>query len=180
MLGGTGHCVHPYCPANLDGGETGTFCRTDTILSTCSLGQYTEGDCGACTVVLADRTADGTPTYRAVNSCLVPIAQCEGRRVVTVEGLAKGAVLTELQRMFVERGGAQCGICTPGMLVSATALLARGRTTIVIAHRLSTVLAADQILVFDRGQVVASGNHAELYAGNALYQSLYDRQHGAA
>jgi carbon-monoxide dehydrogenase small subunit len=77
-----------------------------------------EGECGACSVLL-----DG----RSVNSCLVPAAQAEGARIVTVEGLAKGARLNALQQAFVELGGAQCGICTPGMLVSATELLARTR-----------------------------------------------------
>ena len=73
-----------------------------------------EGECGACTVLL-----DGVP----VNSCLVAAGQCVGREILTVEGLANGDELSELQRCFVESGGAQCGICTPGMLVSAEALL---------------------------------------------------------
>ena len=55
-----------------------------------------------------------------------------------------------------------------------------GKTVLIIAHRFSTIRDASMILVFDRGQVVAAGTHAELYAGNALYQSLYDRQHSAA
>jgi aerobic carbon-monoxide dehydrogenase small subunit len=75
-----------------------------------------EGECGSCTVLL-----DGEP----VNACLVAIGQCEGRRVVTVEGLASNGTLTPLQSCFVSEGGAQCGICTPGMLVSAQALLER-------------------------------------------------------
>jgi len=69
-----------------------------------------EGECGACTVVL-----DG----RAVNSCLVPLAQARGARVDTIEGL-KGR--HPLQKAFAERGGAQCGICTPGMVMAAAAL----------------------------------------------------------
>jgi carbon-monoxide dehydrogenase small subunit len=73
-----------------------------------------EGECGACTVLL-----DGLP----VNSCLVAAGQCVGRDIVTVEGLATGDELTLLQRCFVDAGAAQCGICTPGMLVSAEALL---------------------------------------------------------
>jgi carbon-monoxide dehydrogenase small subunit len=73
-----------------------------------------DGACGACTVLL-----DGLP----VNSCLVAAGQCEGRELVTVEGLAGRGDLSELQACFVSGGGAQCGICTPGMLLSADALL---------------------------------------------------------
>jgi len=72
-----------------------------------------EGECGACTVLL-----DGEP----VNSCLVPAAQAAGAKVVTVEGLAQGPALSLLQRAFVERGGTQCGICTPGVVMAAAVL----------------------------------------------------------
>ncbi len=75
-----------------------------------------EGECGACTVLI-----DGLP----VNSCLVPVVQLEGATVVSVEGLAEGEQLSTLQRVFVEAGGAQCGICTPGILLAARALLDR-------------------------------------------------------
>jgi carbon-monoxide dehydrogenase small subunit len=75
-----------------------------------------EGECGACSVLL-----DGVP----VNACLVAVGQCEGSEIVTVEGLSHGEDLSELQQRFIEDGGAQCGICTPGMLVSAEALLRR-------------------------------------------------------
>jgi CO/xanthine dehydrogenase Mo-binding subunit/aerobic-type carbon monoxide dehydrogenase small subunit (CoxS/CutS family) len=74
------------------------------------------GDCGACTVLL-----DG----RQVCSCLVPVGQVESRTVVTVEGLARNGVLSDLQLAFHTHGAAQCGICTPGMLVAASDLLAR-------------------------------------------------------
>ncbi|MEO8055524.1 MAG: (2Fe-2S)-binding protein [Acidobacteriota bacterium] len=74
-----------------------------------------EGECGSCTVLL-----DGAP----VNACLVLFGQVEGRAVTTVEGLGDGAHLSPLQEAFVKEGGAQCGICTPGFLVSAEALLA--------------------------------------------------------
>jgi carbon-monoxide dehydrogenase small subunit len=73
-----------------------------------------EGECGACTVLL-----DGRP----VNSCLVASAQCSGRRVTTVEGLAAGGVPNAVQRALVTRGGAQCGICTPGIAVCASAII---------------------------------------------------------
>lgn len=73
-----------------------------------------EGECGACSVLI-----DGA----VVNSCLVAVGQVEGRNLVTVEGLADGGQLTALQQAFIERGAAQCGICTPGMLLAAHALL---------------------------------------------------------
>lgn len=73
-----------------------------------------EGECGACTILL-----DGVP----VNSCLVALGQCAGREVTTVEGLGDARHLTPLQEAMVTEGGAQCGICTPGMLLSAEALL---------------------------------------------------------
>jgi carbon-monoxide dehydrogenase small subunit len=73
-----------------------------------------EGECGSCTVLL-----DGDP----VNACLVPIGQCQGREITTVEGLGEAAHLSPLQRCFIDEGGAQCGICTPGMLIAAEALL---------------------------------------------------------
>ena len=72
------------------------------------------GDCGSCTVLL-----DGKP----VNSCLVLAAQADGREVSTVEGLADGDRLHPLQVSFIEKGAIQCGFCSPGMLLSAKALL---------------------------------------------------------
>ena len=75
-----------------------------------------EGECGACTVLV-----DG----RVVNSCLVPAAQVQGSEIITIEGLAQGEELSPLQAAFVAHNGAQCGFCTPGMLVAATDLLNR-------------------------------------------------------
>jgi CO/xanthine dehydrogenase Mo-binding subunit/aerobic-type carbon monoxide dehydrogenase small subunit (CoxS/CutS family) len=74
------------------------------------------GDCGACTVLL-----DG----RQVCACLTAVAQVEGHALQTVEGLARGTQLDRLQQAFLAHGAAQCGICTPGMLMAATSLLAR-------------------------------------------------------
>ena len=72
------------------------------------------GECGACTVLL-----DGEP----VNSCLVFAAQCDGREVTTIEGLRKDGALDRIQNAFVDAGAVQCGFCTPGMIMSAAALL---------------------------------------------------------
>ena len=75
-----------------------------------------DSECGACMMLL-----DGKP----VNSCSYLALQTEGREVTTVEGLSDGDELSPLQRAFLAEGGVQCGFCTPGMLVSATALLER-------------------------------------------------------
>ena len=74
------------------------------------------GECGACTVLV-----DGEP----VNSCLVLAAELDGREITTVEGLAVDGRLTPLQMAFAELNAVQCGYCTPGMLMAATALLRR-------------------------------------------------------
>jgi carbon-monoxide dehydrogenase small subunit len=73
-----------------------------------------EGECGSCSVLM-----DGT----LVNSCLIPVLQAEGATIVTIEGLAAGVQLQTLQQVFLECGGAQCGICTPGMILAALHLL---------------------------------------------------------
>jgi carbon-monoxide dehydrogenase small subunit len=75
-----------------------------------------EGECGACTVIL-----DG----QIVNSCLVPIAQASGSTITTIEGVATDDQLHSVQQSFIENGGAQCGICTPGMVLAAVDLLKR-------------------------------------------------------
>ena len=75
-----------------------------------------EGECGACGVLL-----DG----ELVNSCLVPAIQAAGCNVVTIEGIAGPGGLHAIQQAFIDHGGAQCGICTPGMVLAAAALLDR-------------------------------------------------------
>lgn len=75
-----------------------------------------EGECGACTVLL---------NGEIVNSCLVPMAQVEGAKIRTIEGVAIGDDLHAVQQAFIEHGGAQCGICTPGMVLAAVDLLSR-------------------------------------------------------
>ncbi len=75
-----------------------------------------EGECGACTVII-----DG----QIVNSCLVPMAQVNGSEITTIEGVARSDQLHAVQQSFIEHGGAQCGICTPGMVLAAVDLLQR-------------------------------------------------------
>jgi len=72
------------------------------------------GECGACTVLV-----DGV----SVNSCLMLAAEAQGKEVTSIEGLSKGTTLHPLQKAFAEFGGAQCGYCTPGMIVAAKAVL---------------------------------------------------------
>ena len=78
-----------------------------------------KGDCGSCTVLLDGRT---------VNSCLVLAVQADGRQVTTVRGLGTADNMHPLQKNFVEYGAVQCGFCTPGMILSAKALLDENRT----------------------------------------------------
>ena len=75
-----------------------------------------EGECGACTVII-----DG----QIVNSCLVPLAQVNGAEITTIEGIAGNGELHAVQQAFIDHGGAQCGICTPGMVLAAVDLLKR-------------------------------------------------------
>lgn len=89
------------------------FLRDDLGL-TGTKGSCLEGECGSCTVIL-----DG----QAVNSCLVLAAQTQGRRVETIEGLANGDKLHVLQDKFLASGAAQCGYCTPGLIMAAKVLL---------------------------------------------------------
>jgi aerobic carbon-monoxide dehydrogenase small subunit len=74
------------------------------------------GNCGACTVLL-----DGEP----VNACIVLALEAEGRQVLTIEGLAQGSELHPVQQALIDLGGTQCGFCTPGVVLSAKALLDR-------------------------------------------------------
>lgn len=76
----------------------------------------TAGECGACTVLL-----NGEP----VNSCMVLAVECDGAEIITVEGLSHDGQLDPLQDALIEAGGVQCGFCTPGVLISARALLNR-------------------------------------------------------
>jgi carbon-monoxide dehydrogenase small subunit len=116
-----------------------------------------EGECGACSVLL-----DG----EVVNSCLVAVGQCHGRAVRTVEGLAAGDVLHAVQRQLVACGGAQCGICTPGIAVCAT------------------YVVDNKLLDGAGGELAARAKIRELLAGNICrctgYQLIVDAVLNAA
>jgi carbon-monoxide dehydrogenase small subunit len=72
------------------------------------------GECGACTIIMNGKT---------VNACLVLAPEADGKEILTIEGLAQGDVLDPVQEAFMEKGGMQCGFCTPGMILSTKALL---------------------------------------------------------
>ena len=101
-------------PIELDPGASLLQAVRDVIGLTGSKEGCDDSECGACMMLL-----DGKP----VNSCSYLALQTEGREVTTVEGLADGGGLSALQQAFLDFGGVQCGFCTPGMLISATALL---------------------------------------------------------
>ncbi|TML69225.1 MAG: (2Fe-2S)-binding protein [Actinobacteria bacterium] len=101
-------------PVELDPGTSLLQAVRDVIGLTGSKEGCDDSECGACMMLL-----DGKP----VNSCSYLALQTEGREVTTIEGLADGGELSALQRAFLDYGGVQCGFCTPGMLISATALL---------------------------------------------------------
>jgi carbon-monoxide dehydrogenase small subunit len=102
--------------ANVPGNITLLEMLRDTLVLTGTKNGCSAGECGACTVML-----DGEP----VNSCMVLAVEADGHEVVTVEGLAHDGQLDPIQRAFIEAGGTQCGFCTPGILISARALLNR-------------------------------------------------------
>ena len=89
--------------------------RDDLLLTGCKYG-CGEGECGACTVLI-----DG----QAMRSCITRLADCAGKRITTIEGLAKGDKLHPVQQAFLDCGAMQCGYCTTGMIMSGVALLAQ-------------------------------------------------------
>ena len=102
-------------PVELEAGTSLLAAVRDVLGLTGAKEGCDDSECGACMMLL-----DAEP----VNSCSYLALQAEGSEVTTVEGLARGDELSPLQAAFLEHGGVQCGFCTPGMLVSATALLA--------------------------------------------------------
>jgi carbon-monoxide dehydrogenase small subunit len=107
-----GSCEEVIVPSNM------TLLRMlrETIALTGTKDGCSAGECGACTVML-----NGEP----VNSCMVLAAECDGAKVQTVEVLAQDGRLAPVQEALIQEGGVQCGFCTPGILISATALLER-------------------------------------------------------
>lgn len=122
-----------------------------------------EGECGTCAILL-----DGDP----VNACLVAIGQCAGREIVTVEGLGDVEHLSPLQRCMSEHGGAQCGICTPGMIIAAEALLVRNREP--SAHDVRMAIAGNLCRCTGYERIVASVLEAAKLRHRA--QDLGDRE----
>ncbi len=110
-----GEAVEVFCPADT---MLVDLLRRDLGLTGTKIG-CREGECGACTVIM---------NGEAVNSCLVPAAKVEGAEVETIEGIADGDSLHPLQTAFIERGSIQCGFCTPGMIMSAKALLDKNQS----------------------------------------------------
>ena len=90
-----------------------------------------EGECGACTVL-----ADGVPAL----SCMIPACQADGMKITTIEGIGRDGAMHPMQKAFLEEGGAQCGICTPGMIISAVHYLEHPES----AENLEEALAGNQ------------------------------------
>jgi len=86
-----------------------------------------EGECGACAIMVArpSTTGDGTTEWVSINACLIPAAGLAGQEVVTSEGLGTTTTLHPVQHEMATRGGSQCGYCTPGVIMTAKALLDR-------------------------------------------------------
>jgi aerobic-type carbon monoxide dehydrogenase small subunit (CoxS/CutS family) len=116
-----------------------------------------EGQCGACTVLL-----DG----RATRSCLTPVAAAAGAKIVTIEGLERDGKLSAVQQAFLDEGAFQCGYCTSGMILSATALLQARRN-----------LSEDEIVAGMNGNVCRCGTYPRILA--AIKRAATLREQGA-
>ncbi len=104
-----------------------------------------EGECGACAILL-----DG----EVVNACIVPAIHLRGKDVITVEGLGREQELNALQQAFLDHGGTQCGICTPGMLMTGTALLQEGKP--LTEERIREYMAGNLCRCTGYGKIVQS------------------------
>ena len=113
-----------------------------------------EGECGACTVILEGN---------AVASCLVLVGQVDGKSIITVEGLAEDNQLSALQQAFVDKGAIQCGFCTPGMLLSAKALLDKyptpTRDEIAVAIEGNLCRCTGYVKIIDAIEAVSRGEY---------------------
>jgi carbon-monoxide dehydrogenase small subunit len=129
-----------------------------------------EGECGSCSVRM---------NSELVNSCLVPILQAEGAEIQTVEGLALDGELHPLQEAFLQHGGAQCGICTPGMLMAAAQLLEQvpNPGTVEIREALAGNLCrcTGFMHIFESVVAAASAQNAESTKESALEQTHHAR-----
>jgi carbon-monoxide dehydrogenase small subunit len=112
------------------------------------------GNCGACTVLVEGK---------AIKSCLMLAVQAEGRDIVTIEGLASGGGLHPVQRAFIEKFGVQCGYCTPGMIMSACALLAS--TPSPGEHEIREALEGNLCMCTGYEQIVDAILHASTLEG---------------
>lgn len=117
--------------------------RDDLTLTGCKYG-CGEGECGACTVLI-----DG----QATRSCITPLAECSGKKITTIEGLATGDKLHPVQTAFIECGAMQCGFCTTGMIMSGAALLTK--------HAAPT---RDQIIDHMNGNICRCGTYTRIIA----------------
>jgi aerobic-type carbon monoxide dehydrogenase small subunit (CoxS/CutS family) len=151
------HCVINQTPQQLTVERQRTLLsvlRDDLGLTGCKYG-CGEGECGACTVLLDNQ---------AVRSCQTTISQCQGKRITTIEGLARGDNLHPVQRAFLELGAMQCGYCTPGMILSAMALLAK--------HPHPT---RDQIVAAMNGNICRCGTYSRILAAVSRAAELAQR-----
>ncbi|MCH7883665.1 MAG: molybdopterin-dependent oxidoreductase [Planctomycetes bacterium] len=124
------------------------------------------GDCGACTVIV-----DG----QAMNACLLLAVQMEGKAITTIEGLAKDGALTPVQKAFVHEGGTQCGFCTPGMLMSATALLEENRDPTI--HEIKNALSGNLCRCTGYAGILRAVSRCENYRGDGTCTKKADSDH---